>query len=495
MARRLTPFQYTNLHGQPLGRARDLERTVKDVAQQRRDEEVAAALTPAEVERVFDALVIAGWRRGKTALMTLMRALDFRRDDGRAFGSAETGAALRRLHALGRVTAHDGEGWSVPEALAEPRLATLLAAPRAGEMWRALLWVASGALGPVERVPSYFMPRHDDESLALLRLMLVGGADVKTYAELSTGALRHVNKTDVVLRALAQLRRLGLFERIDGGLRWQLLAALDQYGLLAEEPALLDWVEAHIDAAPADGATALRLRVAEQRLQRGDVDAVEAVIAQDAEAQPFLPLLRAVLPARAGRFAETAAAFPPAWKALCAHLGKRRGFAPPSLLQWYPLSLMAQHDAAAWTTARKFCVAASGSRTPSAHDPWGRWAHVLAVRLGDERLEIEALQPSRSARQELRDPDGLADRLLLAAWLGKSPPGWEASLVANLVQALHAAGLPWKADLVVQACEHLGWPLPPRPADAPPPWPVSFFSRRQARRPPRRSRWARCAGG
>jgi superfamily II DNA or RNA helicase len=121
----------------------------------------------------------------------------------------------------------------------------------------------------------------------------------------------------------------------------------------------------------------------------------------------------------------------------------------------------------------------SGSRTPSPFDPWGRWAHVLAVRLGDARLDIEALQASRHAQQELRDPDPYADRLLLAAWLGKSPPGWDAALVGALVQALHRAGLPWKADLVMQACDHLGWPVPLRPADAPPPWSAQFFARRQ----------------
>lgn len=479
MNRRRTPFQYTNLHGQPLGPAGELGRAVRQVADARRDDEVAAALTPADLDRVFDTLALAGWRRGKTALMTLLRALDVRREDGRAFGSAETGGALRRLQAAGRVQSQEGEGWSVPEALAEPRLAALLADDRYRDAWRALLWVAGGALGPMERLPMYFTPRHDDESLAILRLVLAGGVDAKGFAALVAGPLRYVNTTQAVLRALAQLQRIGLFERVDALVRWQLLAALDLYGLLAIEPALQAWVEAQIDAAPAAGATGLRLRVAEQRLQRGDGPGMERVIAGDAEARPFLPLLQSLLPAREGRFAETAAAFPPAWKALCAYLGKRRGFAPPSLLQWYPLALMAQHDAAAWTAARKFCVALSGSRSPSPFERWGRWAHVLAVRLGDAKLEIEALQAGRHGAQELREPDALADRLLLAAWLGKSPPGWDAALVAALVQRLHAAGLPWKADLVAQACEHLGWPAPPRPADAPPPWPASWFGRKQ----------------
>ena len=479
MTRRTTPFQFVNLHGQPLGKVAQVERTVKQVVEARRDDEVAAALSPADLEQVFDALVLAGWHRGKTALMTLLRALDWRREDGRAFGPADTGAALRRLLALQRVQMHEGEGWSVPEALAEARLATLLAQPRSRDAWRALVWVAGGAYGPMERDPAYYAPRHEDEAVAVLRLVLLDGTDAKAYAALAGRALQQISTTDVVLRSLAQLQRLGLFERVDLALRWQLLASLDLYGLLAREPALQDWVEAHIAHAPAEGATGLRLRVAELRLQRGDGSAMQRALADDAQAGPFLPLLQSLLPAREGRFAETVEAFPPAWKALCAHLGKKRGFAPPSLLQWYPLALMAQHDAAAWTTARKFCVAMSGSRTPSPFDHWGRWAHVLAVRLGDARLEPDALAAGRHAPQELLDADAYADRLVLAAWLGKPVPGWNAALVAMLVQRLHKSGLSWKADLVAQACAHLGWDEPARPADAPPRWDAAFFAPRQ----------------
>ena len=141
---------------------------------------------------------------------------------------------------------------------------------------------------------------------------------------------------------------------------------------------------------------------------------------------------------------------------------------------------MAQHDAAAWTTSRKFCVAMSGSRAPSPFDPWGRWAHALAVRLGDARFEAEAFAAERYAQQELRDPDRMADKVLLSAWLNKSPAGWTASLLVQLMQALLHAGLPWKADLVAQACEHLGWPVPPRPEGAPAPWGVRWFAPPQA---------------
>ncbi|MCW5632521.1 MAG: DEAD/DEAH box helicase [Rubrivivax sp.] len=479
MATRHNPLQFVDVHGRPLGRATDLGRSAKQGAGQRREDELAASLSPAELDRVFDGLAIAGWRRGKTALMALLRALELKRDSGRAFSGEEVGAALGRLAAAGHAKAHEGEGWSASPALAEQRLPQLLARAEAAGWWRAWLWVANGAYGPMEREPAYFSPRNDAESVALLRLVLLGGVDTAGYTRLANAALRAASLVGPVLEALAQLHRFGLFDKVDEALRWHLLSSIDQHGLLARAPALLAWVEAGIEAAPGSAATGLRLRVAEQRLQRGDGPGITRVIGSDAQARPFLPLLQAVWPAREGRFADTVAAFPPAWKALCAHLGKRRGFAPMSLLQWIPLALMAQPDAAAWTTARRFCVAASGAREPSPYDDWGRWAHVLAVRLGDARLEAGALAAGRHGHDELRDPDRAADRVVLAAWLGRSPPGWTPALLAALVARLHEHRLPWKADLVVQACARLGWPAPPRPEGAPAPWDVAYFATRQ----------------
>ena len=94
-SRRATPLQFVNIHGQPLAVTRKPGQTVKETAQQRRSNEVAAALAPADLEQVFDALVIAGWKRGKTALIALLRALGFKREDGGSFGSEEVSAALR----------------------------------------------------------------------------------------------------------------------------------------------------------------------------------------------------------------------------------------------------------------------------------------------------------------------------------------------------------------------------------------------------------------
>ena len=474
------PPQFVNIHGQPLGVAQKPGQTVKAVALERRADEVAAGLAPADLEQVFDALVIAGWKRGKTALVALLRVLGFKREDGRAFGPEETGAALRRLAGAGRVQAQEGEGWAVPAALAEPRLAALLARPEAGTWWRAWAWVAGGAYGTPDHVPHHVEVRNDGEAITLLRLLLLSGVDIEGYARLTNFTLRRLNAAGVVRAALAQLLRVGLFERVDLALRWQLLASLDSAGLLAPEPALLAWVKFGLESAPASSATGLRLRVAEQRLHAGDFAGIVRALGADPQALAFGPVLQALWPAREGRFADTAALFPPAWKTLCAHLGKRRGFAPDSLLQWYPLALMAQADATAWTTARKFCVAMSGSRDPSPYDRWGCWVHALAVRMGDSRIAVEAFTAGRHAAYELTHADRMADKLVLSAWLGKAPAGWTPALLAQLTQALLHAGLPWKADLVAQACERLDWPAPARPEAAPAPWAARYFAPAQA---------------
>jgi superfamily II DNA or RNA helicase len=428
---------------------------------------------------VFDALAIAGWRRGKTALFQLMRALGFQRESGRSFTAEEVGAALRLLAAEGRAICRDGEGWEAPAAMAERRMPELLARPESGGWWRAWAWVAGGAYGPMDRAPAYLQVRDDAEGSALLRLVLISGIDPAGYNRLTSYPSRSVSTFGAVRVALSQLLRAGAFERVDHALRWGLLAALDAQGVLAQSPDLLDWTQAHLEQAPGSAAAGLRLRVALRCFQAGDREGMARAIGAAPDARPFLHLLQSLWPAREGDFAGTQDLFAPAWKALCAHVGKKRGFAPMSLLQWYPLALMARPDANAWTTARKFCVAMSGARDPSPHDDWGRWAHALAVRLGDTRFEAAVFATDSYAARH-GDPDRQADCVILAAWLGKAPEGWTQDLLSQLAQALVRAGLPWKADLLAQACERLGWPVPQRPEGAPAPWNARFYPPPQA---------------
>ncbi|MCZ2441642.1 MAG: DEAD/DEAH box helicase [Burkholderiales bacterium] len=479
MSRRTSPFTFVNLHGQPLGASDAVKRTQRAMSRERAQAYGAVQLSAAEVERVFDALALAGWQRERRALTALLRALDWRRDQGELFDVVEVGVALQQLTTQGRAQTHEDGGWSAPSAAAEGRLAELLRDPELPRWWRSWLWVANGEHGARDQLPRYFAERGPQELQALLRMVLASGADLALYSELQRGTLAYTETTEPLLQALAQLQRMQLLDRVDAPLLWRLLESLDSIAALGEVPALLDWAETHLAQAPAGLGTSLRLRIAERHLHRCDGAGMTALVEADPQAKVFLPLLQTLLLAQQGRFDASAAAFPPAWKALTALLGKRRGFAPMSLLQWVPLALMAQPDAAAWTQARKFCVAMSGSRKPPPTQPWGLWAHAVAVRLGDERLQDSALRAHAHWDPAEGDCDRLADLVILAAWLNKPPAGWTAALLQGVSDGLHRVGLPWKADLLLQACVRLNLPAPTRPADAAPPWPVSFFAPRQ----------------
>ncbi len=462
------PLQFVNIHGKPLGDAAALERAAKQARTEQGAGAATDTLTAAELERVLDALVLAGWRRGRTALAALLRGLGWRRDDGRAYSVEQTGIALGQLVKIGAILSHGEEGWAVPVAVSEPRLRHLLAQPAAKTYWRVWWWVADGAYGNPElaltQFPRALSLRNGNETVALMRLVLVAGIDLKTWNLLVNRSMYGVSDTDLIVRTLVLLQRLDLVELINRDLWWHLLTGLTQRGQLQLAPTLMDWLDKHVDQIPPIGATELRLHLAEQALQRGDHAGIETAVGRDANARAFLPLILALWPARVGRWADTIELFPSAWKQLCSHLGKRNGFAPHRLLQWYPLALMAQSDAKSWTIARKFCVNEARSRTPSPHDFWGRWVHALDVRLGDVRLQIDAFAAGRNVQNEITgDADRVADRVVLAAWLGQAPANWTEPVLQNLVAQLLKSGLPWKADLVMQACAHLGWQAPSLP--------------------------------
>ncbi len=419
---------------------------------------------------MLDALVLAGWQRGKTPLHHLLRALGWKRDDGRAFGPNEVGAALRDGVAAGRVQLLPDQGYQAGWPQRRERLGALLALPEAQNAWHAWIWAAAGGYGSFVpgSEPGYAHMRGHAEPAALALLVLASGIELEPYVRLADRWLGLAGSAPAIATALTQLQDIGALGRVNRPLLWQLLWAVDQAGLFMRSPALLAWADQALDASAAEVPPSIRLRIAEARLHTGRGPAMQAALDGDAACAPFVPLWQAAWAAHEGRWAEAAAAFAPALKTLGAGQGRRRGLAPRSLLQWYPLALLALPDAAAWTTARKLCIAESGSRTPPEHHPWGRWAHAVAVRLGDAKLEPLAFAPA-DARYGL-DPDVEADKLILAAWLGHAPPKWPPAALDALLAALLRIGLPWKADLLLQAMERLGLPLPPRPADAPMPW-------------------------
>jgi superfamily II DNA or RNA helicase len=476
------PSAFVNLHGRPIDLA-DLSARIRGKAGAGTATEAAApapkppaAVSAAEAERVFDALALAGCSRGKTWLTNFLRHLEWRSDRGVFFGSDEVQAALQRLAAEGRVATSAGAGWDLAPADRVEPLARLLRGPDAGRAWQA--WArASSTYGHVQ--PGSDPPRPElrsrDEQVAYARLVLYGGVDEARLAALCRPNWGLAIDGQVLgpalcspllperLQAMPAAVRNALFDLLLPA--WPPAAPL--WRLL--NPLLQDWAL----RTPAEVEPALRLVVADRMIHRGELAAVQPLL-EGLHDDPRAPLLQAAQLARQGRWREAGEGFAQTIKAL-ARLGKaKRGLVPYRTAQWYLWSLLAQPDPAAWTAAKKFALAESGSRTPPPQG-WGLFVHAAAVRLGDERLLPQAFDaPQGPYHQWHADED--ANTPILAAWLGHQPKGWTGALLMRLVGELHATDRPWKADLLRQAAARLDIKLPPRGADQGEPWGSAWFS-------------------
>ena len=431
-------------------------------------------IEPADIETVFDALCLAGAPRGKTWLVAFLKAVPSHNHRGVAFSAAEVGHALQALRAQGRATEVEGIGFDLPEPARQQRLAALLAPGVAAPAWKA--WVRASDHGYAPPTGEPVMPphfRHRRDLVALARLVLHAGLTLDGFQRVELRVLSQAGEVDVLAEALLQPFVAPAFSAFDSALRDWLLDAL--YGSLDTRAAiwapLWAWHEGELDRDSASVAPMARLQIAERRLQRGDLPGMQAALAGLQGAA--LDLLHAAGLVWQGRWRDADALFASAIKAISATTRSKRGLAPPSLLQWWALALLALPDAAAWTAARKLCVAESGSRKPDADEGWGLWAHAIAVRLGDEPLLPHAFAWRRSWASNINADN--ASRLVLSAWLGHAPTGWTPVEVQATVRALHDQGRSWKADLVRQAAARQGWEVPVHEAGDPLPWPVAFF--------------------
>ncbi|HSW04757.1 DEAD/DEAH box helicase [Aquabacterium sp.] len=435
--------------------------------------EPAAALGEADLQALFDALCLAGCPRGKAWLQRYLRLRECRTTHGHYFTPADIDAGLKVLRAAGRLVDTPGIGIDVPEAQRRAALPGLLAAPDAAQAWDA--WARASttysAHADEAPVPDFLHPR---EMVAFARLVIYGGLGSDVFRRVLRRGMGPAAGVQVMAEALNTPFMPALFERIEPELRDSLLQNFvpQWQGDAPLWQPLLAWLDAKVAGAPSGISPTLRLSIAESRLQRGDPAGCDAALAGLSGVGPGL--LRAAQLAHGARWLEASAAFALVLKDAAKTLHLKRGIAPSSLMQWYPLSLLAQPEPVAWTQAMKFAIAESGSRKPAPEQGWGLWAHAVAARLGDETVLPGAFNPVHGWRPR-DDVDDNADRLILAAWVGHTPGGWSDAEVNAVVRALHVAGLPWKADLVRQACERLGRSVPPRAAGDGAPWAAHFY--------------------
>ena len=504
------PPAFVNIHGAAWKPGEsflpeDVERE-RQQARPMRGESRAAGRPEADEARVLDALVLAGWERGVTSLVNLLRALGWRHSEDRWFALDDVREALRALARQHQARVLPGDVWAATPAAMQARASAVLGQPEATlrEAFKAWLWAVAGRNGAVGELPRGFSLRRRDDAVAVSRLLLLAGLETPQLVQHLQALLMYFAPQDVLTQVLAELDAWRLLDRLSLP-TLQLLAEL--VGLTEQPPpaGFLRRAQSLAAALPPRGAGSLRVLLAQRRVHVGGPDQaagaasaaaaaaaadLRALLLPDAVTAVYADTIAALAQARAGRFTEAVQAFPPAWKALTAELGRRSGVLPLSLLQWALLAHMAQPDAAAWAQAQKFAISQSGRRKPDAHEPWGLWVHALAVRLGDARAEPEAFRhrsavlpgqrlDAEAERRLLARADREADAVVLAAWLAHVPKGWDAAELQALSDRLHTLELHWKADLLAQACHQLNLPVPQRPAAAPPPWPVAFFQPRQ----------------
>jgi superfamily II DNA or RNA helicase len=434
-------------------------------------------LAAADLDCVFDMLCLAGCARSKTWLQQFMRHMDCHTAAGGAFNPAVLSQALTSLQDDGRVVAQSGLGFDVDaksRAAELPRLLSGLAGRKA--------WEACARASALYAADSADVPRPDyraqPELVAMARLVLYAGLDMAAWRRTAVRVLGIAGDLRYLAEALNSPFMPALFERGDAAWREHLLIAF-QSNFVFDTPLwqpLLQWADALLARSPTQVPPLLRFFLAERRIHRGDMAGSNAAL--DGLVSISLPLLRAAQIAHSGRWAEAAGVFAVAFKDVAKEARSKRGLAPDRVLQWYLVSLLASSDPAQWTVAHKLCVSESGTRQPVPDDAWGTWAHAIAVRLGDATLQAGTLDAPRANRVP-HTLESDAHRLILAAWLGHPSSGWSAAMVGALIAHLHSIGVPWKAELVRQACTRMDLPVPTRTAAEGEPWQVTFFGARQ----------------
>lgn len=282
----------------------------------------------------------------------------------------------------------------------------------------------------------------------MLRLELLTGAGATRIQELKDKISRAGVWDYAISAALFEGLDPDLMSRICPEWRFDLAAS----GLIrfcvewrADLAPLRDWAF-RLNPEELEKAPLLRLQMADVLLFQGDT----ARVVQNLEGLTVGPAvaLRAACKVQEGDWVAGQAEFEATFKALFAHLGRRKQLLPDRLVWLYPVALLAQQTPKALDLARKFCTAESGRRDPSPHDPWGCWAHAINVRLGNARIDREAFHLETSPSYFT----GWTDlwRTLLRAWIGpetmglqRKPESSRAKSVASLSERLRACGFNW----------------------------------------------------
>jgi superfamily II DNA or RNA helicase len=383
-------------------------------------------LPEADLQALLDALLLLGGAASINAVLQWLAMTGGKRADGGNFDHYAVRDGLQALVTRGVAEAHPGKGTRVRLDEHAERLQALLAAPGARDHWRQRVWMLGPGRGDWRDPVGWASFRNTDDMHSVLRLMIYSGLPADEFHELIDTRLTELRDPLLAAQALIEPWCPGLLPQIAPDLRDELLAYLLDV-LPAGHPVraeLLAWLQADAGAL----GIPLRARLAKADLLALELDRAEQLM--QGLAGPGVTLLVATRALIAGRWVEAGTGFEATIKAIHAATRSRRNALPLDTARLYLLSLLAQDDPKAWAQARKYAIAESGSRSPTAYDAWGLWAHGIGVRLGEDSFLEAAFAPRAPGDTEP------ADRLLLCAWLGRPAPGWTPELGADLLARL-----------------------------------------------------------
>ncbi len=411
---------------------------------------------------VHDALCVLGAPTGTGRLSEFVTAAQYRVQRGAAFSPLETRRVVDRLIEAGHVQ-RDAQGRLTATAPhAQARFGAIMrnaeSAARWYAAWRNMVnFDHVYSLSFLEAAPL----------IAAIRIVIFAGKELAPLQRLAE-LVRHDGMAwnSAVHRAVLWPFDAALFDLLNPSLQAE-LAEITMLSFSAfTEPRLKpmeDWLLRLPLSEPDAVAPALRLRLAETLLFRGQFDEARALVAQLAGGS--VDLLRAALTMAQGQWAAGTVQFEAGLKTAAAALGRRKNLVSPGLSWLYLMALLASSDPGAWAKARKFAAAeGGGKRGAQVYGLWGSWQVAIDQRLGDapkahEDFVLEA-RPHLGMESLL-----YLHHLLLATWLRVQVPASARDKLRKHVLVLangyDEQGMAWPAQLARRAqAALLGEPVP-----------------------------------
>lgn len=374
----------------------------------------------ADTHKVALASALLWMERTRTDLYNLLPLLGFKNSAGRNFTGEQVKTAIDELKAK----------QLLQENAKRPGYFQLADTLRM-TLYRQLLEIMEGRelVSLVSRFHHFDLRRlryfnfgSQPVTIPLLRAILLSGAGQEELAPLINAINQEHDWGQLAAHAVLLPFDAASFKRIDPYWQSELAnrAVISVSNLWSSNLLpIVDWAIEQLQTNPQSLAPYLRMALADIALQRGDQVLLQKALHNLDGAG--CGAIRAAALIADGQWESGQKAYEAALKRGQTEMGVRKRVFPESVTWLYPLALLAQGSQKQLDLARKFCVGEAGTRTPSAHDDWGRWVNAIDARQGNAPLSSSAFSLQASAYE--RYSQALLWKVMLAAWLGPDKLG------------------------------------------------------------------------